>query len=53
MNRWLEGFASRAAMGWQPFVLAGAGVLLVALLTVSYQALKAALANPIDALKYE
>ena len=53
MNRWLEGFASRAAMGWQPFVLAGAGVLLVALLTVSYQALKAALANPIDALKHE
>ena len=53
MNRWLAGFASRAAMGWQPFVLAGAGVLLVALLTVSYQALKAALANPINALKYE
>jgi putative ABC transport system permease protein len=53
MNRWLEGFAYRIEIGPWVFVLAGALALVIALLTVSYQALKAALADPVRALRYE
>lgn len=53
MNRWLEDFAYRIEIGWWVFALAGALALLIALLTVSYQAIKAALANPVEALRYE
>ncbi len=53
MNQWLQDFAYRTAMDWQLFALAGGLVLLIALLTVSAQALKAALANPVEALRYE
>ncbi|MBI3110442.1 MAG: ABC transporter permease [Ignavibacteriales bacterium] len=53
MDRWLEGFAYRIEIGWWVFVLAGGLALLIALLTVSMQALKAALANPVEALRYE
>jgi putative ABC transport system permease protein len=53
MNRWLQGFAYRTDISWWLFALAGASALLIALLTVSTQALKAALANPVEALRYE
>ncbi len=53
MNRWLEDFAYRIEIGWGVFILAGALALLIALLTVSYQAIKAALANPVESLRYE
>jgi putative ABC transport system permease protein len=53
MNSWLQDFAYRVDVGWWVFVLAGGLVLLIALLTVSYQAAKAALANPVEALRYE
>ncbi len=53
MRNWLQGFAYRAGLAWWLFVLAGAGALAVALITVSFQAFRAALANPADALKYE
>ena len=53
MNRWLQDFAYRINIGWWTFVLAGALALLIALLTVSFQAIKAALANPVEALRYE
>ncbi|KAA0227538.1 FtsX-like permease family protein [candidate division KSB1 bacterium] len=53
MNLWLQDFAYRTTMDWQLFALAGGLVLLIALLTVSAQALKAALANPVEALRYE
>ena len=53
MNQWLQDFAYRTTMDWQLFALAGGLVLLIALLTVSTQALKAALANPVEALRYE
>ncbi len=53
MHRWLDGFAYRVEISWQIFLLAGLGALLVALLTVSYQSVKAALANPVDALRTE
>ena len=53
MDEWLSGFAYRIEIGWWMFALAGAVALLVALGTVSYHALKAALSNPVEALRYE
>lgn len=53
MNRWLQGFAYRTAVSLWVFPAAGLLVLLIALFTVSYQAIKAALSNPVNSLKYE
>jgi putative ABC transport system permease protein len=53
MRNWLQGFAYKAGLAWWLFVLAGAGALAVALLTVSFQAVRAARSNPIESLKYE
>jgi len=53
MNKWLQDFAYRIEIGWTVFALAGGIALLIALLTVSTQAIKAALANPVKALRYE
>ena len=53
MNQWLSNFAYRIDIGLWTFVLAGISALLVALLTVCYQAYKAAAANPMDSLSYE
>jgi putative ABC transport system permease protein len=52
-NRWLEGFAYRADIGLATFILAGFSTLLVALSIVSYQTIKAARANPVDAIQHE
>jgi len=52
-QRWLEHFAYRIAMSWQTFLMAGLAALLVALLTVSFQSIKAALADPVKSLRYE
>ncbi|MBN2091664.1 ABC transporter permease [candidate division KSB1 bacterium] len=53
MNKWLQGFAYRVDAGILIFILAGILALVIALVTVSYQAIKAALANPIHSLRYE
>ncbi|HYJ63812.1 MAG TPA: FtsX-like permease family protein, partial [Parafilimonas sp.] len=53
MNKWLEDFAYRINIGWQVFELAGIAVMLIALITVSFQAIKAAIANPIESLRTE
>ncbi|HAK80778.1 MAG TPA: ABC transporter permease [Runella sp.] len=53
MNYWLQDFASRIEVKWWVFVLAGVSALIIALLTVSYQSIKAALTNPINSLKSE
>jgi ABC-type antimicrobial peptide transport system permease subunit len=53
MRNWLGGFAYRTSIGWEIFFLAGFMAFVIALLTVSYQALKTALSNPVRALKYE
>ena len=50
---WLQHFAYRVDVTWWVFGLAGMSALLIALGTVSYQALRAAVADPIDALRYE
>jgi len=53
MNKWLQNFAYRIEISWWVFVLAGGLALVIALLTVSTQAVRAALANPVEALRYE
>ena len=53
MNKWLQNFAYRIEIGWWTFILAGALALVIALLTVSYQAIRAATTNPVDSLRYE
>jgi putative ABC transport system permease protein len=53
MNKWLQNFAYRINMDWWMFVLAGGIALLIALLTVSWQAIRAATANPVESLRYE
>ncbi len=53
MKRWLEDFSYRVSMSVWVFVGAGSLTLLIALLTVSYQAVKSAIANPADSIRYE
>ena len=53
MNKWLSSFAYHTSPDILIFVLAGVIVLLIAMITVSYQTLRAALANPIHSLRYE
>lgn len=53
MDLWLENFAYRQPMGISVFVIAGGLTLVITLLTISYQATKAALANPVDSLRSE
>jgi putative ABC transport system permease protein len=53
MNKWLEGFAYRIHFSWWIFALAGTSTLFIALIAVSFRAIKAALANPIESLRSE
>ncbi|MBI1937670.1 MAG: ABC transporter permease [Ignavibacteriales bacterium] len=53
LNQWLEDFAYRIEISWWIFVLSGLIALLIALATVSFQAIKAAMSNPVEALRYE
>ena len=53
MNKWLEDFAYRTDIRWWIFLLAALSAVIVALLTVSYQSLRAALANPVKSLRSE
>lgn len=53
MKKWLQAFAYRTSLTLIIFFAAGAAALLIALLTTSYQAIKAAFADPVRSLKYE
>lgn len=53
MHHWLADFAYRIVIQWWVFALAGTGALFIALITVSYQAIKAAIANPVKSLRTE
>src|SRR6185437_3589341 len=53
MNNWLREYAYRTNIAWWIFAVAGLSALLIALLTVSFQALKAAVANPTRSLRSE
>ncbi len=53
MHNWLQNFAYRAPLSLWTFILAGLGALFITLLTISYQSIKAALANPVKSLRTE
>ena len=53
MNTWLEKYTYRVNIGWWVFALAGLLSVAIALITVSYQAIKAAIANPVKSLRTE
>lgn len=53
MHQWLNGFAYRTFLSWQVFAWSGAVVLMVVMLTIGYQAIKAAVANPVKSLRTE
>ncbi|HEY1022123.1 MAG TPA: FtsX-like permease family protein, partial [Flavisolibacter sp.] len=53
MKKWLEDFSYRVEISWWVFVVSAAAALLVALVTVSFQAVKAAIANPVKSLRTE
>jgi putative ABC transport system permease protein len=53
VKRWLQDFAYRVPVSWWVFVLAACVALLIALVTVSFQAIKAAIANPVESLRTE
>jgi len=52
-NRWLQNYPYRIEISWTIFALAGALVIFVALVTVSFQALRSALASPVKSLRTE
>lgn len=53
MNKWLENYAYHINIEWWMYAVAAGSALLIALITVSFQAVKAAMANPVDSLRYE
>ena len=53
MNKWLQDFAYRIHMAWWVFLMAGILAALIALATISFQAIKAALGNPVKSLRTE
>jgi len=53
MNKWLQDFAYRINIQWWVFILAGCIALTVAAITISFQSIKAALANPVKSLRSE
>ena len=53
MNKWLQDFAFRIELSWWIFAVTGIVALLIALITLSFQAIRAAIANPVDSLKTE
>jgi putative ABC transport system permease protein len=53
MTEWLEGFAYRISPDVTVYILAGCIALLIAILTISFESIRAALGNPVKALKNE
>ncbi|HEY4194825.1 MAG TPA: FtsX-like permease family protein, partial [Mucilaginibacter sp.] len=53
MQKWLQGYEYRTGIAWWIFAVTALGAMSITLLTVSYQSIKAALANPVKSLKSE
>ena len=53
MNKWLQGFVYRISISWWVFAIAGIATMLIAFITVGFQAIKAAIANPVKSLRTE
>jgi putative ABC transport system permease protein len=52
-NKWLENYPYRITLGWWMFAVAGGFVIMISLMTICYQAIRAARANPVVSLKAE
>jgi hypothetical protein len=53
MHNWLQNYSYRTTLSWWIFVAAGVGALLITLVTVSFQSIKAAMASPVKSLRTE
>jgi len=53
MNKWLQAYAYRIQIEWWVFLIAGLVAVLIAIITISVQAIKAAFANPVKSLRAE
>ncbi|MGZ3754937.1 MAG: ABC transporter permease [Mucilaginibacter sp.] len=53
MDKWLQAFAYRTGINWWVFILAGGTAIIIAFITISFQSVKAALANPVKSLRSE
>jgi ABC-type antimicrobial peptide transport system permease subunit len=53
MNKWMQNYADKTSISWWVFVASGAGMLLVAFITSSFQTIKAAIVNPVKSLRSE
>ena len=53
MNKWLQNFAYKINISWWVFAIAGMLAILISLITISFQAIKAAIANPVKSLRTE
>ena len=53
MHNWLQNYEYRTTLAWWVFAAAGCGAMLITLITVSFQSIKAAVANPVDSLRSE
>jgi len=51
MHKWLQNYAYRVDIHWWVFIMAGVAAILIAILTVSFQAIKAAISNPVKNLR--
>jgi putative ABC transport system permease protein len=53
MHGWLQNYTYRTELSWWIFAAAGFGALMITLITVSFQSIKAAIANPVNSLRSE
>ena len=53
MNKWLQDFAYKINIGWPVFAMAGMLAIVIAVITISFQSIKAAIANPVESLRTE
>ena len=53
MTKWLQNFEYKVSISWEVFAIAGIAALFIALVTISFQAVKAAVANPVKSLRTE
>jgi putative ABC transport system permease protein len=53
MNNWLQEFAYRISISWWVFIVAGSFSIVIAFITIGFQAIKAAIANPVKSLRTE
>ncbi|HEY2721552.1 MAG TPA: hypothetical protein VGI82_07495, partial [Chitinophagaceae bacterium] len=53
MNKWLQNYAYRVDVAWWVFAITGAFIILIAMITISFQSIRAAIANPVKSLRTE